>query len=209
MSGTVVGTIAKWNDDRGFGFIAPSGGGDDVFVHVSAFEAGGRRPIVGDAVRFSQDRDGRGRLQARGVVFISGAGSGRGGKRQGIDLRLLLVVGFFLALGLIWLAGGFPAMVVLFYAVMSTVAYGMYALDKQAARDKRWRVAESSLHLVALAGGWPGALLAQKRLRHKTRKRIFQLVFRSTVLLNCVALGWLAASPESDQLLAELVGMIQ
>jgi uncharacterized membrane protein YsdA (DUF1294 family) len=48
--------------------------------------------------------------------------------------------------------------------------------------------------MIALLGGWPGALLAQKLLRHKSKKQSFQVVFWATVLLNCGVLGWLLTS---------------
>ncbi|MCE7524423.1 DUF1294 domain-containing protein [Alloalcanivorax xenomutans] len=40
-------------------------------------------------------------------------------------------------------------------------------------------------------GGWPGALLAQRVFRHKTRKTSFQVVFYLVVAANLGALGWL------------------
>ena len=63
----------------------------------------------------------------------------------------------------------------------------VYALDKSAAKAGRWRVAEKTLHLLALAGGWPGALLAQQLLRHKTSKPGFIAMFWFTVLVNVAA----------------------
>jgi uncharacterized membrane protein YsdA (DUF1294 family) len=47
------------------------------------------------------------------------------------------------------------------------------------------------LHLLGLAGGWPGALIAQQMLRHKSKKASFLAVFWVTVLINCGALLWL------------------
>jgi uncharacterized membrane protein YsdA (DUF1294 family) len=75
------------------------------------------------------------------------------------------------------------------------VAFCAYALDKSAARTGRWRTPEGTLHIFGLAGGWPGALVAQKVLRHKSQKQSFQLVFWATVLLNCSALGWFILEP--------------
>jgi uncharacterized membrane protein YsdA (DUF1294 family) len=45
--------------------------------------------------------------------------------------------------------------------------------------------------LLSLAGGWPGALVAQQKLHHKSKKQSFRLVFWLTVLLNCGEFVWL------------------
>ena len=73
------------------------------------------------------------------------------------------------------------------YGGMSLLAYAAYAVDKAAARRRRHRVPERTLHLLALLGGWPGALLAQRRLRHKTGKPRFLRVYWLTVLLHTSA----------------------
>lgn len=78
------------------------------------------------------------------------------------------------------------------YAACSIVCFGVYAWDKAAARAGRRRTPESTLLLLGLAGGWPGALLAQRWLRHKTSKASFQLRFWGTVLLNAGLFAWLA-----------------
>ncbi|RJF97341.1 DUF1294 domain-containing protein [Noviherbaspirillum saxi] len=80
------------------------------------------------------------------------------------------------------------------YAVFSLSAFVAYIIDKSAARNGNWRTPEKTLHLLALIGGWPGALLAQSLLRHKSSKRSFLMVFWLTVMLNCTALGWLLYS---------------
>ncbi len=74
------------------------------------------------------------------------------------------------------------------YAVASILSLIMYAVDKSAAQNQRWRISENSLHLLSLAGGWPGALLAQSMLHHKNRKTAFQIVFWLTVAINLAAL---------------------
>ena len=104
----------------------------------------------------------------------------------------LAVAGLFLAfvVAMTW-AARLPPSAPALYAGLSLLTFGVYAADKAAARSGRWRTPEKTLHLLALLGGWPGALLAQNRLRHKSRKASFQIVFRATVALNCAALGWL------------------
>lgn len=87
-------------------------------------------------------------------------------------------------------AAALPALaLVLVYATCSLACLIAYARDKAAARAGRRRIPERTLLLLGLAGGWPGALLAQRWLRHKTAKRSFLLKFWCTVVLNLAALG--------------------
>ncbi|MBS3670323.1 DUF1294 domain-containing protein [Vreelandella boliviensis] len=84
--------------------------------------------------------------------------------------------------------------IVAFYALISVIAYITYAIDKKAAINNRRRVSERLLHLLGIVGGWPGAFLAQQRLRHKTQKTAFQVTFWLTVVVNLVCVGWLMVS---------------
>ena len=72
------------------------------------------------------------------------------------------------------------------YGLMSLVAFLLYWSDKRKARAEQWRTPENVLHALELAGGWPGALLAQQVFRHKTRKVSFQWVFWLIVLAHQV-----------------------
>jgi uncharacterized membrane protein YsdA (DUF1294 family) len=72
-------------------------------------------------------------------------------------------------------------------------AFFLYWSDKLAAKRGDRRTPENTLHMIALCGGWPGALLAQQFLRHKSNKASFQTVYWLTVGINLVALGWLAS----------------
>ena len=64
----IEGTLAKWNDDRGFGFITPTQGGPEVFAHISAFPKDGQRPRVGERVTFEVGTGKDGKPQARSIV---------------------------------------------------------------------------------------------------------------------------------------------
>jgi uncharacterized membrane protein YsdA (DUF1294 family) len=77
------------------------------------------------------------------------------------------------------------------YLGASMVTFIAYWFDKSAARKAQWRTPENTLQLLGLIGGWPGALIAQRVLRHKTRKLSFQIVCWTTVVLNCSVLLWL------------------
>jgi uncharacterized membrane protein YsdA (DUF1294 family) len=79
------------------------------------------------------------------------------------------------------------------YLGLSALSIVMYGADKRAAQSgaARRRTPESTLHVIALLGGWPGALLAQRIFRHKTRKQPFRTIFWCTVAANCALLAWL------------------
>ena len=76
------------------------------------------------------------------------------------------------------------------FLALNLCALALYAWDKHAAARGRRRVPEARLHLLALLGGWPGAWLAQRLFRHKTRKAAFQRRFAACVALNLLAIGW-------------------
>lgn len=78
------------------------------------------------------------------------------------------------------------------YLVTSLTCFVAYAMDKSAARTQAWRTPESMLLVLGLVGGWPGAVLAQQWLRHKTSKRAFRWKFHLTVALNLAGFAWLA-----------------
>ena len=62
------GTLTKWNDDRGFGFIAPANAGADVFVHVAAFPQDGERPRIGELISFETETGHNGKVRAIRVM---------------------------------------------------------------------------------------------------------------------------------------------
>jgi uncharacterized membrane protein YsdA (DUF1294 family) len=117
-----------------------------------------------------------------------------------LDPPLWLSAGFLLLVAGLAVSGKLAYGVLWLYLIASTVAFITYAWDKSAARNGNWRTRESTLHLLALAGGWPGAWAAQRLLRHKSSKQSFLLVFWLTVCLNCALLGWALWSNESHLL---------
>jgi uncharacterized membrane protein YsdA (DUF1294 family) len=81
---------------------------------------------------------------------------------------------------------GYPnaLLVWLVYPVVSLATFALYWDDKRSATRGKWRTSEAMLHFFELMGGWPGALIAQQKFRHKTRKVSFQVVFWAIVLVH-------------------------
>lgn len=105
-------------------------------------------------------------------------------------LSITLALVFVSALALMAFGGVLPILILLIFVGMSVVTYVIYWWDKSAARKGKWRTPESTLHILAVAGGWPGALIAQQTLRHKTQKQSFRWVFWLTVLVNVGVFIW-------------------
>jgi uncharacterized membrane protein YsdA (DUF1294 family) len=92
---------------------------------------------------------------------------------------------FAIAFAVLELPWWMPAL----YVAMSLITFAAYALDKAAARRGAQRISEQTLLLLGILCGWPGALVAQQVLRHKTRKRTFRRAFWRTVVLNVLLLA--------------------
>jgi uncharacterized membrane protein YsdA (DUF1294 family)/cold shock CspA family protein len=198
----LAGRITEWNDEKGFGFVVPNGRTERAFVHVNAFQRGSRRPAAGDLISYVAVEDRRGRLSAREIRH---AGQKPAVPRTPSRLPRALLgavgLGSAVALGF---AGVIPPVVVAALSGFSALAYLLCWLDKSAARSGAPRIPENTLHLLGLAGGWPGALIAQQRFRHKTIKQPFQTVFWITAILNIAGVAWLATSESVAQLLQTL-----
>ena len=60
-----IGTVKFFNTQKGYGFIAPEGGGNDAFVHISAVEKAGMNSLVQDQrVSYELETDNRGKTSA-------------------------------------------------------------------------------------------------------------------------------------------------
>lgn len=166
----LTGRITEWNRERGFGYLDCDG--RRIFLHIREFKERHKQPEVADVVHFVMGADNQGRPCAQQAVHANDGGRLR-------PVHLLALLGLVLPGWAVYRifgaedaasAGGLVV-------VMSVVSYVMYAWDKRQARVKGWRTSESMLHLVELLGGWPGAFIAQRRLRHKSSKGPFLFVF--------------------------------
>lgn len=193
-----LGKVSEWNDDRGFGFIAPLDGEPArVFFHVRDYRLDGRRPEVGELVKFTAQRqpDGKWRAQAvRRTVPVArhakpDARAAAAPRPASPLVGATAVVLYALFIGWAIRGGRLPFEAVFVAFGMSAITFVVYALDKHAAQTGRWRTPESTLHLLELAGGWPGAWVAQQLLRHKSRKPGYRVVFWLMVALHGAALA--------------------
>jgi uncharacterized membrane protein YsdA (DUF1294 family)/cold shock CspA family protein len=176
--GMESGHITEWNRERGFGYVESDG--RRIFLHRRDFAEKHKAPEAGDHVRFVLGTDQQGRPCAQQAVHVNDGGSFR---VQHLLVLLLLLLAPGRALWV--LSGTVPFRYLAGYvAVIAGLTYAAYAWDKHRARTKGWREPESLLHLLELLGGWPGAFVAQCRLRHKRTKVRFQIVFWLIVALH-------------------------
>ena len=109
---------------------------------------------------------------------------------RGSTLAIAIAAFFLAVLGVLAAREVLPIGVFLLYVAASLLTVKAYRADKSAAQRGRWRTPESTLHFLAVMGGWPGALVAQRVFHHKSRQPSFQLAFLATVVANCAALIW-------------------
>jgi uncharacterized membrane protein YsdA (DUF1294 family)/cold shock CspA family protein len=195
------GTLKSWNDERGLGLLAADQGGQDIVVQLDALVPIAAKPRVGQRFSFEVEPAVGGIKRAKNVAQAPRpSGSGpfrrqlRAGRRGEVGLQSLLVVPAFalvlLAAAVFW---RIDLWVAALYALASVITFVAYASDKTAAVEGHPRVSEFTLLMFGLVGGWPGALLAQQVLRHKTRKATFQTLFWLTVVVNVLAFLWFAS----------------
>lgn len=188
------GQVIEWHDDKGYGFIQPlnPGQGENrIFLHIKSFSQRGPRPLAGAVLEYEVIQDSKGRLNAQRVSYVRRQSaqaikpSATGQIKAWRGWLITLYGAFIMALQL---THQLPVWAIAIPVLLSGLTYLIYDMDKKAAQQGKQRIPEKNLHLLALLGGWPGALLAQQKLRHKSAKTQFQQVFWATVILNWVLL---------------------
>ena len=184
------GTVTSWNDERGFGRIESDQGGEPIFAHIKSFQTRTERPNVGMRVSFEVEVGPKGKraLNVQAVRTRKPTGTPKPEAPAPWSVAALLAIPVLAAVyyltarvwpvSVLWAAA---------YLVGSIVTFFAYAFDKAAAVRKTWRTSEGTLHLLGLFCGWPGAILAQQALRHKSSKSSFRAVFWLTVAANLCA----------------------
>lgn len=186
------GKVRDWNSERGFGFIQPEQGGQDIFAHVTSVKPRSLQLTDGQLVSFEVETAPNGKKRAKSVELVRPSvrrptvQARRRGSAQWGTASLFAIPAFALLYFLVSLLWQPSIKVAAGYAVLSAMTFVAYALDKSAARDGLFRISENRLHMASLVGGWPGALVAQQVLRHKSSKTAFRQVFWMTVVLNVI-----------------------
>ena len=71
-----IGTVKFFNENKGYGFIAPEGGGQDAFVHITAVERAGMRTLrENQRVSYELQEDNRGKMKAENLKAVDEAAS--------------------------------------------------------------------------------------------------------------------------------------
>ena len=187
------GKLISWHADKAFGFIVQNSGGNQVFIHKSAFVNRNREPQVKDVITFSISKDKQGRYCAAQATFPGEKLAKKQVKKISM-FSIYLPLLFLSAITLAYLTNHLTSAFIYLYFTLSIVTYLAYGFDKAKAKRDTQRTPESSLHLLALLGGWPGAALAQQLLRHKSKKQPFRNIYWLTVIINLAALVWLLSS---------------
>lgn len=184
------GKLTTWDDERGFGFITPNDGSNPIFIHAKGFYYKNKRPMVNQLIAYTISQDKNGRNFATEVGFNTSPKS----KKTPYKIKaatLIFPSAFIFFIGFMVLITELPMLVFYYYIILSMMTFFIYRIDKISAKDGRSRTPENTLHILALFGGWPGALIAQQKLRHKTQKISFLVIYWITVIINCTGLIWL------------------
>lgn len=207
------GTVVRWDDQRGFGFIRCHATSQDIFFHIRDC-TGGIQPPVNATVDFEEIHvGGKGpramavrttqrnaplpanRSTAQRAPVSPRAPRAPQGRPPSRDAPAPSLVGIG-SLSLVWAAllvwgvlqHRLPTIALAAAFAINFITFFAYWLDKHAARKGQWRTKEDTLHLFGLVGGWPAGRLAQQVLRHKTIKPSFQMTYWVTVWLHLGAL---------------------
>lgn len=203
----IKGKVTSWHDEKGFGFIEPCAGGKRVFLHIKTLSRQDRRPVIGQLVTYTLSTDKQGRSCAVQGVLTGERLPQKTSSSNGSP-GIIVAALFLSSVGIFVLTTRMPSLIFGLYVIASLLTFILYAIDKSAAQKGAWRTQESTLHLLALLGGWPGALVAQQKLQHKSKKKSFRRVFWVTVCINCGAFVWLFTPTGSSTMRALIASMV-
>ncbi len=101
------GSLSKWNDDRGFGFVTPASGDAEIFVHISAFPRDGRRPTIGEIVSYETETGADGKTRAVKIMRPGQQPRARSARHAPREKKSTGVVNTIIAVSLIGIILGY------------------------------------------------------------------------------------------------------
>ncbi|PMJ97612.1 DUF1294 domain-containing protein [Vibrio sp. 10N.261.55.A7] len=194
---SIVGKIEQWDERKGYGFISVDRQAPRILFHLSDLSGYSQKPRLNERVHFTLAKDAHGSFVAkhieRPMVF-------------GFPIAVMVWFVTILASS-VWLIE-YPAVSLLYYALVSTVTYVFYLYDSSAMVDGQTRVPELLLHLLAIMGGWIGATIAQGTLRREPSSFSYQWGFWISVAINISVYAW-TFTPEGEKTLHEWISALQ
>ena len=181
-----AGKLVTWKTENGYGFIALSTDEKKVFAHINQFEKTHGQPQLGQRYSFELGKDNDGRECATKIILANSIRNEQKAHQTKSFpwIGALFLVSFSALQIYLVLSNALPLWVLLSYVILSLLTYIFYCKDKMAAITKHWRTPENTLHLLALLGGWPGAVVAQYHLLHKTKKQAFLTIFWFAIIIH-------------------------
>jgi uncharacterized membrane protein YsdA (DUF1294 family)/cold shock CspA family protein len=174
------GYVIHFNEEKGYGFIGSDEYEENIFVHVTQVK-NAEELSQGQAVEFSIEKTKKG-LAATNVIA---------GDKQRSPYLLFGLVSFFTTLAIFAYASQELQIIIAYLIAINITTFMLYGYDKFISSGERLRVPELNLQVLALLGGSPAALMAQKFFRHKTIKGSFQIVYWLIVVGQVGLLVWL------------------
>lgn len=173
------GIIINYNEEKGYGFIKTSVYEENVFVHIKEVK-NAKELEVGQSVTFEVVNN------PKGLAAIN-VSAGAKAKSPYVTFGIASLI---LIMALFTVTTNYIQPLIAYLVAINLTTFVLYGYDKFISSTEKLRVPELNLQILALLGGSPSALMAQKFFRHKTIKGTFQIVYWVIVVLQIVLLGF-------------------
>ena len=174
------GYVIHFNEEKGYGFIGSDEYEENIFVHISQVKNADELS-KGQTVHFSLEKTKKG-LAAINVIA---------GNKQYSPYLIFGLISFLSLLAIFTYASQQLQTIIAYLIAINITTFALYGYDKFISSGEHLRVPELNLQALALLGGSPAALVAQKFFRHKTIKGSFQIVYWLIVILQISIILWL------------------
>jgi uncharacterized membrane protein YsdA (DUF1294 family)/cold shock CspA family protein len=178
------GIVINYNSEKGYGFIKTSEYEENVFVHITDVQ-NAKLLEVGQKVEFQVEKNTKG-LAAIHVVA---------GDKEKSPYATFGIASLILIVLLFMLTANYMEPLIAYLLSINVTTFLLYGYDKFISSTEKIRIPELNLQTLALLGGSPAALVAQKFFRHKTLKGTFQVVYWVIVVVQVALLSYFTSLP--------------